>query len=82
MSQDDRALRRGYRNGWILVVLAIGYIVGALLFAWRMSHPAPPPKWDMGGTPFVPASAHQADGYYTKEAEAGRAGLGRAEDAR
>ena len=68
-----QALRRGHRNGWILVAVAIAYIVGALLLAWRVSLQAPPPQWDMGGTPFVPASAPQAEGYYTPETQAGRA---------
>ena len=61
---SDRELRKGYRNAWILTALGIVYIVVFLLLALWTNRPEAPPAWDMDGTPFVPASAVEAEGYY------------------
>jgi hypothetical protein len=61
---EEKTLRRGYRNAWILTLLAIGYIVLALLLATATNRPGAPVEWDMGGEAFVPASSPKAEGYY------------------
>jgi len=57
-------LRNGYRNAWILTGLGVLYIVLYLLLAMWTNRPEKPPAWDMDGTPFVPASSVEAEGYY------------------
>jgi hypothetical protein len=64
MSVDDSKLEKGYRNAWILVVLGILYIVGHVALAMWTNRPEQPPAWDMDGTPFVPASSVEAEGYF------------------
>jgi hypothetical protein len=61
---DDRDLGKGYRNAWILTALGILYIVAYLLLAMWTNLPEKAPTWDMDGTPFVPASSVEAEGYY------------------
>ncbi|HJX51482.1 MAG TPA: hypothetical protein VJ801_01840 [Polyangia bacterium] len=62
MEQED--LKAGYRRAWILVLVGALYVAGFLALALRTNIPARPAGWDMGGTPFVPASSIEADGYY------------------
>ena len=64
MSHED--LKSGYRRAWILVLVGTLYVVGFLALALRTNLPARPAGWDMGGTPFVPASSIEADGYFNK----------------
>ena len=62
---DDAALKKAFRNAWILVILAAVFIVAAFLFVLRTNENPPPPKWNMGGVPFVPASSGYAEDYYS-----------------
>jgi len=61
---DDTKLKRAYRNGWFLLMLAI--LVSVILFNFVVltNLPGKEPTWDMGGKPFVPASSPYANGYY------------------
>jgi hypothetical protein len=61
---SEKDLRKGYRNAWVLTGLGILYIVVYLLLALWTNLPEKAPGWDMDGTPFVPASAVEAEGYY------------------
>ena len=61
---SEKELRRGYRNAWILTGLGILYIVAYLALAFWTNQPEKAPTWDMDGTPFVPASSVEAEGYY------------------
>ena len=61
---DDNELKKGFRNAWILAVIAAVFVVVFFLFTVKMNTPAVEVTWKMGGTPFVPASAMSADGYY------------------
>ena len=63
MTAKDESLARGFRNAWILTGVAAVFVVLFLAFAIRFNRPAQPERWDMGGTPFVPASSLHADGY-------------------
>ena len=64
MALSEDALRKGFRNGWLFTVMAAALIVGSFFFVWLTNTPAQPERWDVGGTPFVPASSSQAEGYY------------------
>jgi len=61
---DDRELETGYRNAWILTAIAAVFAAAFFAFVVRTNSPGTAPTWDMGGTPFVPASSTTADGYY------------------
>lgn len=69
---DQQQLKRGYRLGWIVLALTFLYTGGMFLLAWRTNEPPQPREWIMGAQPFVPASSHYGDGYYTPEIERGR----------
>lgn len=60
---DDAKLERALRRGWLLALIGILWILVHFLLAFHTSRPAPPVDWNMGGTPFVPASSIEADGY-------------------
>jgi len=61
---DDGELKRGLRNAWILTLVAVVFVVVFFVFTLRANRPATPESWEMGGTPFVPASHPAAEGYY------------------
>ena len=61
---EEKTLKRGYRNAWILTLLGAVYVVLFYLLATTTNLPGAPAEWDMRGTPFVPASSHEAEGYY------------------
>jgi hypothetical protein len=58
------------QSPWILVVLGLIYIGASLSLALCTNEPEVAPAWDMGGRPFVPASAMAADGYHVPGSEA------------
>ncbi len=60
---DNDDLKRAWRKGWYLVIA--GLIYTFLFFAFTLHHhpESPTPEWDMGGTPFVPASSPYATEY-------------------
>ncbi len=62
MKPDE--LKKAFRNGWILVVLAAMFIIGFFLFTLTVAKDAPKEAWEMGGVPFVPASSTYANDYY------------------
>jgi hypothetical protein len=57
-------MKRGYRNGWILTVLLLIFVLGFFALTFRLMSPDKPIKWDMDGRSFVPASSEYGDGYY------------------
>ncbi|GAB4298276.1 MAG: hypothetical protein Kow0090_13660 [Myxococcota bacterium] len=61
---DIKELKRGYRNGWILIAAAIGFIFVFFLFTYLVNIPERAERWDMGGKPFVPASSPYANDYH------------------
>jgi hypothetical protein len=65
MKQDqaERELDQAFRRAWLLVLVGLAYSLGLTLLALGASTPEKAPSWDMGGEPFVPASAPFADGY-------------------
>lgn len=70
--KNDAKLKKAYRNGWILLLLAILLSVILFNFAVLTNLPGQAPTWDMGGKPFVPASSPYANGYYEPPANAER----------
>jgi len=68
LSLDDTTLKRAFRNGWLLLLAAMAFVVLVFVFTLESNTPAPAPAWDMGGEPFVPASSHTADGYFVPPA--------------
>jgi hypothetical protein len=65
MEIDRSQLKRAFRNGWILLVIAALFTVLFFLFTLDANEDHPAVEWDMGGVPFVPASSVYANGYYT-----------------
>jgi hypothetical protein len=61
---EERALKRGYRNAWILTLLGAIYVVLFFLLATATNRPGAPVEWNMGGEAFVPASSVHTEGYY------------------
>ena len=61
---NDNELKKGFRKAWWLVLAGVAYVVIFVGLALRTNNPPRPKGWDMGGTPFVPASSLPADGYY------------------
>jgi hypothetical protein len=66
---DEKILKTGFRNAWILTVVAAIFIIGFFAFTLKMNTPPHQVKWNMGGTAFVPASAPAATGYYVPPAK-------------
>ena len=62
-------LKKAFRNGWILVVLATAFIIGFFAFTVLFSKDAPKPGWEMGGVSFVPASSPYGNDYHTPAPE-------------
>lgn len=63
-AMQEKDLRFGYRNAWLLTLLGVVYIVVFYALATATNLPAPEVQWNMGGTGFVPASSPEAEGYY------------------
>ena len=61
---DRATLRRAYRNGWILLLLAILFSLVFFWFTLRTNEPPVEPEFEMGAVPFVPASSTYAEGYH------------------
>jgi hypothetical protein len=61
---QERDLKRGIRNAWILTLLGVVYIVLFNLLARATNVPEPEVKWRLGGEAFVPASSPYAEGYH------------------
>lgn len=61
---NESRWQRQTRFAWLLVVLGILYVLGTVALAMWTNRPARPARWDFDGTPFVPASSPQAEGYY------------------
>jgi hypothetical protein len=62
---EPEALKKAFRNGWILVAVATLFFVAFFAFTLAAAKDAPKPGWDMGGVPFVPASSTYGNDYYT-----------------
>jgi uncharacterized membrane protein len=60
---DDKMLRRGFRNAWILTGISLVFILVFFLFTVKTNTPDRPVHFDMGGTPFVPARGVHSEGY-------------------
>ncbi|MDJ0766347.1 MAG: hypothetical protein QNJ97_25450 [Myxococcota bacterium] len=65
MGSSTTALKRAYRNAWILLALVSAAVVIFFAFTLKTNRTPPPPSWDMGNVPFVPASSTYANGYYS-----------------
>jgi len=61
---DDRTISRGYKKAWMLVGISFVFVIGFFFFTLYFNGPNRRITWDMGGTPFVPASSLKAEGYY------------------
>ena len=72
MAEED--LKTGYRRAWLLVLVGVAYVATFLALVLRTNISARPAGWDMGGTPFVPASSFKAEGYYRQDGLAPPAG--------
>ena len=71
---DERGLKKAYRNGWLLVLAALAFVVLVVAYALKTNEPAPTPSWNMGGKPFVPASSTYGNGYWSPVEGRGQGG--------
>lgn len=62
---DDKELKRGYRNGWILTGILLILIVLWTWFTIATNTPEVAPVWVQGGRPFVPGESNYGMGYET-----------------
>ena len=61
---DEKTLKKGYRAGWILVLVAAFHIVAFWMLNFYFNGETRASGWDLGREPIVPASSVEADGYY------------------
>ena len=66
MNVDDIKMKQGFRNGWILVGLAVVFVIGFWCLAFMLNRTTSAPGWDLDDRPIVPASSIDADGYLYK----------------
>ena len=69
---DDKIIHRGYRNAWLLTGLSLAFILVFFLFTLTTNSPDRPVRFDMGGTPFVPARGVHSEGYAKTYVPAGQ----------
>ncbi len=62
---DKATLKKAYRNAWILLFIVSAFVVVFFYLTLETNKAPPKPTWDMGGSPFVPASGNTANGYYS-----------------
>ncbi len=56
MKEDKKDILKG----WMLVVVAVVFMVGYFLYTYIFLKDAPPENWNFGTTPFVPGSSNHA----------------------
>lgn len=61
---NRRQLKHAYKNAWILWLAVVVAVLLFFGFTLKSVPNPPPPKWEMGAKPFVPASSTYANGYY------------------
>lgn len=66
---DEKELKRGYRNAWILTLLLILLVAGWTWFTMVTNADEVPPHWAQGGRDFVPGESAYGMGYQTPVAE-------------
>jgi hypothetical protein len=64
MTMDDKSIKRGFRQAWILVALAFVHVVAFWAFNFWLNQDTPNADWDLDDKPIVPANSIEADGYY------------------
>jgi hypothetical protein len=57
-------LKIAFRNGWLLWLVSVAFIVLFFVFVLYFAYNAPKPGWEMGGKQFVPAQSEYGEGYY------------------
>lgn len=62
---DDKQLKRGYRNGWILTLLLILLVAGWTWFTMVTNEDEVEPHWAQGNRDFVPGESAYGMGYHT-----------------
>ena len=68
---DDKELKRGYRNGWILTLLLILLVALWTWFTMTTNAKEVKPHWVMGGRDFVPGASAYGMGYPSSTNERG-----------
>lgn len=59
----DQELQTAFLRGWLLVLVSMILSLAFFFLAVGTNVFETPPRWDMDGKPFVPASSPYADGY-------------------
>jgi hypothetical protein len=60
---DERELRRGFRNGWILTLLLLLLVALWTAFTMWANWDEVEPRWAQGNQAFVPGESRHAMGY-------------------
>lgn len=66
---DEKELKKGYRNAWILTLLLILLVAGWTWFSLLTNSDEVAPHWVQGGRAFVPGESAYGLGYKTPAAE-------------
>ncbi len=66
---DEKQLKRGYRNGWILTLLLILLVAFWTWFTMVTNADEVEPAWVMGDRPFVPGESAYGMGYHTPQTQ-------------
>ena len=61
---NRRELKKAFQNAWILWFVVVVAVLLFFGFTLQSVPNPPPPKWEMGEKPFVPASSLYANDYY------------------
>jgi hypothetical protein len=64
---EERELKRGFRNGWILVLLLLALIAAWTAFTIWTNRDEVPPHFVPGGRDFVPGESPYGMGYRTPD---------------
>ena len=62
--ETETDLKIAFRNGWLLWLAAVAFILLFFGFVLYFSYHAPKPGWEMGAEKFVPAQSDYGEGYY------------------
>jgi hypothetical protein len=66
---DDKELRRGIRNGWLLAMLLILFVIAWTVFTIWTNRDEVKPHFVQGGREFVPGASPYGMNYKTPQVE-------------
>ncbi len=70
--ETESDLKTAFRNGWLLTLAIVAFVLLFFVFVLYFSYNAPKPGWEMGGKKFVPAQSEYGEGYYLPVKQPGK----------